>query len=169
MFMSVNFSSRDFLDQSLMDTVQDLLTTYDLPEKSLKIEVTESVLVSSPREVTNALNDCRDSGASVAIDDFGTGYSSLSYLQTLPADTLKIDQAFIRPMHQDERHLALVESIIHLAQRLDMVTVAEGVETEADAKALASLQCDYLQGYYFARPMPAKEILLWADNKWGGA
>ncbi len=169
MFMSVNFSSRDFLDQSLMDTVQDLLTTYDLPEKSLKIEVTESVLVSSPREVTNALNDCRDSGASVAIDDFGTGYSSLSYLQTLPADTLKIDQAFIRPMHQDERHLALVESIIHLAQRLDMVTVAEGVETEADAKALASLQCDYLQGYYFARPMPAKEILLWADNKWGRA
>ena len=167
MFMSVNFSSRDFLDTELMDKVQQLLKNYDLPKNSLKIEVTESVLVSSPKEVTNALNNCRDHGASVAIDDFGTGYSSLSYLQTLPADTLKIDQAFIRPMHDDERHMALVESIIHLAQRLDMVTVAEGVETEQDAQSLASLQCDYLQGYYFARPMPAQDLIHWANNKWG--
>lgn len=167
MFMSVNFSSRDFLDANLMNRVQELLSAYDLPKQSLKIEVTESVLVSSPKEVTNALNNCRDHGASVAIDDFGTGYSSLSYLQTLPADTLKIDQAFIRPMHDDERHLALVESIIHLAQRLDMVTVAEGVETEEDARALASLHCDYLQGYYFARPMPAKDVIAWAEAKWG--
>nr|ADI18894.1 FOG: eal domain-protein [uncultured delta proteobacterium HF0010_08B07] len=167
MFMSVNFSSRDFLDSELMDKVQQLLKNYDLPKNSLKIEVTESVLVSSPREVTNALNNCREHGASVAIDDFGTGYSSLSYLQTLPADTLKIDQAFIRPMHNDERHMALVESIIHLAQRLDMVTVAEGVETELDAQSLASLQCDYLQGYYFARPMPAQDIIRWANDKWG--
>ena len=166
MFMSVNFSSRDFLDADLMDKVQELLQTYDLPKNSLKIEVTESVLVSSPKEVTNALNNCRDHGASVAIDDFGTGYSSLSYLQTLPADTLKIDQAFIRPMHEDERHMALVESIIHLAQRLDMVTVAEGVETEQDAQALASLQCDYLQGYYFARPMPAVDVIRWVNEKW---
>ena len=166
--MSVNFSSRDFLDERLMNRVQELLGVYDLPKQSLKIEVTESVLVSSPKAVTNALNNCRDHGASVAIDDFGTGYSSLSYLQTLPADTLKIDQAFIRPMHDDERHLALVESIIHLAQRLDMVTVAEGVETEKDARALASLQCDYLQGYYFARPMPAKDVINWAETKWGG-
>ena len=167
MFMSVNFSSRDFLDAELMNNVQQLLQNYDLPKNSLKIEVTESVLVSSPKEVTNALNNCRDHGASVAIDDFGTGYSSLSYLQTLPADTLKIDQAFIRPMHDDERHMALVESIIHLAQRLDMVTVAEGVETELDAQSLASLQCDYLQGYYFARPMPAQDVINWANEKWG--
>lgn len=166
LFMSVNFSSRDFLDDRLMETVKQLLQTYDLPKNSLKIEVTESVLMSSPREVTIALNNCRDQGASVAIDDFGTGYSSLSYLQTLPADTLKIDQAFIRPMHEDERHLALVESIIHLAQRLDMVTVAEGVETEKDATALASLQCDYLQGYYFARPMPSVDLIKWAEKKW---
>ncbi len=166
MFMSVNFSSRDFLDADLMNKVQELLQTYDLPKNSLKIEVTESVLVSSPKEVTNALNNCRDHGASVAIDDFGTGYSSLSYLQTLPADTLKIDQAFIRPMHEDERHMALVESIIHLAQRLDMVTVAEGVETEQDAQALASLQCDYLQGYYFARPMPVTDVIRWVNEKW---
>jgi EAL domain-containing protein (putative c-di-GMP-specific phosphodiesterase class I) len=164
--MSVNFSSRDFLDADLMDMVQSLLQTFDLPKESLKIEVTESVLVSSPKEVTNALNLCRDNGASVAIDDFGTGYSSLSYLQNLPADTLKIDQAFIRPMHEDERHLALVESIIHLAQRLDMVTVAEGVETEADAMSLATLNCDYLQGYYFARPMPAQDVIEWANKRW---
>jgi EAL domain-containing protein (putative c-di-GMP-specific phosphodiesterase class I) len=166
MFMSVNFSSRDFLDADLMDKVQELLQNYDLPKNSLKIEVTESVLVSSPKEVTSALNNCRDHGASVAIDDFGTGYSSLSYLQTLPADTLKIDQAFIRPMHEDERHMALVESIIHLAQRLDMVTVAEGVETEQDAQALTSLQCDYLQGYYFARPMPVVDVIRWVNEKW---
>ena len=167
LFMSVNFSSRDFLDGNLMNKVRDLLQAYDLPEKSLKIEVTESVLMSSPVRVREVLDQCRDQGASIAIDDFGTGYSSLSYLQTLPADTLKIDQAFIRPMHNDERHLALVESIIHLAQRLDMSTVAEGVENEVDVAALSKLQCDYLQGYHFGRPMPLSEVLGWANKRWG--
>ena len=167
LFMSVNFSSRDFLDGNLMNKVQQLLQVHDLPTKSLKIEVTESVLMSSPVRVREVLDQCRDQGASVAIDDFGTGYSSLSYLQTLPADTLKIDQAFIRPMHNDERHLALVESIIHLAQRLDMSTVAEGVENEADAVALSRLQCDHLQGYHFGRPMPLNEVLGWAQKRWG--
>ena len=123
--------------------------------------------MSSPVQVRDVLNQCRDQGASIAIDDFGTGYSSLSYLQSLPADTLKIDQAFIRPMHNDERHLALVESIIHLAQRLNMSTVAEGVENEEDVKALSKLQCDYLQGYYFGRPMPVHEVLAWATKRWG--
>ena len=167
LFMSVNFSSRDFLDHDLMHKVQQLLQQHDLPRNSLKIEVTESVLMSSPIQVREVLNQCRDQGASIAIDDFGTGYSSLSYLQTLPADTLKIDQAFIRPMHNDERHLALVESIIHLAQRLNMSTVAEGVENEADVNALSRLQCDYLQGYYFGRPMPLNEVLGWATKRWG--
>ena len=167
LFMSVNFSSRDFLDGKLMEKVQQLLQVYDLPRNSLKIEVTESVLMSSPVQVREVLDQCRNQGASIAIDDFGTGYSSLSYLQTLPADTLKIDQAFIRPMHNDERHLALVESIIHLAQRLNMVTVAEGVENEDDVNALSRLQCDYLQGYYFGRPMPLSEVLDWATKRWG--
>lgn len=166
LFMSINFSSRDFLDNDLMEYVNQLLQASQLPEKSIKIEITESVLMSSPDQVQSALDVCRSHGASIAIDDFGTGYSSLSYLQDLPADTLKIDQAFIRPMHNDERHLALVESIIHLAQRLDMVTVAEGVETQRDFDALAMLQCDFLQGYYFGRPMPAAEVLKWAQAKW---
>ena len=166
LFMSVNFSSRDFLDNNLMDHVHHLLKSLELPSNSVKIEITESVLMSSPRKIQEVLNQCRQQGASISIDDFGTGYSSLSYLQNLPADTLKIDQAFIRPMHTDERHLALVESIIHLAQRLDMVTVAEGVETERDVEALAQLQCDYLQGYYFGRPMPISEILTWATSRW---
>ena len=166
LFMSVNFSSRDFLDPDLMKRVHNLLQTYRLPPQSLKIEVTESVLMNSPDRVIGELDQFKLEGASIAIDDFGTGYSSLSYLQMLPADTLKIDQAFIRPMHTNERHLALVESIIHLAQRLNMVTVAEGVENQEDADALLSLQCDYLQGYHFGRPMPLDELIKWAHTRW---
>ena len=84
----------------------------------------------------------------------------------MPADTLKIDQGFIRPMHENDRHMALVESIIHLAQRLNMKTVAEGVETEADKQILNELDCDFLQGYYFARPMPLGDIVEWAEKYW---
>ncbi len=169
LFVSVNFSSRDFLDQGLMRYVHELLAASPLPSYSLKIEITESVLMSSPNEVRDTLNACRANGASVAIDDFGTGYSSLSYLQSMPADTLKIDQGFIRPMHTDERHMALVESIIHLARRLNMKTVAEGVETQEDVDSLTALQCDYLQGYHFARPMPPADIVPWAERRWEAA
>jgi EAL domain-containing protein (putative c-di-GMP-specific phosphodiesterase class I) len=166
LFMSVNFSSRDFLDPGLMTHLHDCLTRSFLPPKSLKIEITESVLMNSPEKVKKILQECQENGASVAIDDFGTGYSSLSYLQSMPADTLKIDQGFIRPMHQNERHMALVESIIHLAQRLNMKTVAEGVETAKDVEILAQLECDYVQGYHFARPMPFKEVLKWIGARW---
>lgn len=166
LFVSVNFSSRDFLDEELMAHVHETLAAHQLPPNSLKIEITESVLMSSPERVTEALNACKARGASVAIDDFGTGYSSLSYLQNMPADTLKIDQAFIRPMHKDERHMALVESIIHLAQRLQMNTVAEGIETQQDVDALIGLRCEYLQGYFFARPMPFADVIVWANKRW---
>lgn len=166
LFVSVNFSSRDFLDEELMAHVHETLASHRLPPNSLKIEITESVLMSSPEQVSEALNACKARGASVAIDDFGTGYSSLSYLQSMPADTLKIDQAFIRPMHKDERHLALVESIIHLAQRLQMNTVAEGIETQQDVDALIALRCEYLQGYFFGRPMPFSDVLEWAKRRW---
>ena len=167
LFVSVNFSSHDFLNKALMSHVDEVILRSALPRDCLKIEITESVLMNSPAEVESAMSHCREQGASIAIDDFGTGYSSLSYLQNFPADTLKIDQGFIRPMHSNERHLALVESIIHLAQRLDMKTIAEGVETQADADTLSLLQCDYLQGYYFGRPMPLKEVLEWALQQWG--
>ena len=167
LFVSVNFSSRDFLDESLMAHVYETLAAHHLPANSLKIEITESVLMSSPEQVSDVLSACKERGASVAIDDFGTGYSSLSYLQSMPADTLKIDQAFIRPMHQDDRQMALVESIIHLAKRLNMTTVAEGVETEADVDALVALHCDYLQGYHFGRPMPLDEVEGWMQKRWG--
>ena len=166
LFMSVNFSTRDFLDPDLMKHLNTCLTRSFLPPNSLKIEITESVLMNSPEKVQAILQECQDNGASVAIDDFGTGYSSLSYLQSMPADTLKIDQGFIRPMHQNERHMALVESIIHLAQRLNMKTVAEGVETAKDLESLAHLECDYVQGYHFARPMPFKEVLKWVNARW---
>ena len=169
LFVSVNFSSRDFLDEELMAHVHEMLAAHQLPPNSLKIEITESVLMSSPEQVKEALDACKERGASVAIDDFGTGYSSLSYLQNMPADTLKIDQAFIRPMHKDERHMALVESIIHLAQRLQMNTVAEGIETQQDVDALIGLRCEYLQGYFFGRPMPYADVIAWAERRWGQA
>jgi EAL domain-containing protein (putative c-di-GMP-specific phosphodiesterase class I) len=165
LFMSVNFSGRDFLDGRFLDEIQHALQSQDLPPKSLKLEITESMLMLSPEEVQRVLGICQSYGASVAIDDFGTGYSSLSYLQSMPADTLKIDQSFVRTLHKNDRHLALVESILHLAGRLGMLTVAEGVETAEDVETLRNLGCDLAQGYYYARPMPTEQVLAWMEKQ----
>lgn len=165
LFMSVNFSGRDFLDGRFLDEIQHALQSQDLPPKSLKLEITESMLMLSPEEVQRVLGICQSYGASVAIDDFGTGYSSLSYLQSMPADTLKIDQSFVRTLHKNDRHLALVESILHLAGRLGMLTVAEGVETAEDVDTLRKLGCDLAQGYYYARPMPTEQVLAWMEKQ----
>ncbi len=165
LFMSVNFSGRDFLDGRFLDEIQNALQNHQLPPKSLKLEITESMLMLSPDEVQRVLGICQSYGASVAIDDFGTGYSSLSYLQSMPADTLKIDQSFVRTIHKNDRHLALVESILHLAHRLGMLTVAEGVETAEDVVTLRNLGCDLAQGYHYARPMPTDQVLAWMEKQ----
>jgi len=101
----------------------------------------------------------KDMGFSLAIDDFGTGYSSLSYLKQFPVDTLKIDQAFVRNLEQDEDDRSIIRNIIDLANVLKLKTVAEGVETKGQWQFLRSLNCHYIQGYYFSKPDVADKLL----------
>ena len=109
-------------------------------------------------ENVKKLQEIRDMGVSIAVDDFGTGYSSLAYLAKLPVNSLKIDRSFIATMSSDVQSMTLVSTIISLAQALKLEVVAEGVETEEQAKFLRLLRCDKLQGYLYGRPMPAAEV-----------
>ncbi len=129
-----------------------------LDPSRLQIEITESVFLSRPEAVGAALEAIRALGVRVALDDFGTGYSSLGYLDRYPIDTIKIDRSFVIRMLTRRRTLAIVETIISLGKALSLDVVAEGVESEEQLNALLTLNCNSIQGYLFARPMPASEM-----------
>ncbi len=158
-FMSVNFSGKDFMSPDFLDAIDETLAETGTAPQVVKLEITETLLMHSPDTARRVLGACRDRGISIAIDDFGTGYSSLSYLQSLPADTLKIDQSFIRAMLNDDSSHSLVRSIVGLAKGLDMKLVAEGVEGMPEATALRELGVDFGQGYLFAKPLPRADMI----------
>lgn len=122
---------------------------------SVKLELTESLLVQDPDQAAAALSRLKDTGVMLAIDDFGTGYSSLSYLHRFPFDTLKIDRAFVSRMSHDESARMLVESIVDMAHRLNMDTIAEGIELEDELEMLGDMGCTAAQGFLLARPVSA--------------
>src|SRR6185369_9523194 len=124
----------------------------------LDIEVTESLLMDDVEENLLKLAALRDCGVGIALDDFGTGYSSLAYLAKLPVQVLKIDRSFIASMLDDPSVMTLVSTIISMARSLKLETVAEGVETEEQAKILRLLGCDQIQGYLISRPLPFDEV-----------
>lgn len=159
LFMSVNFSSTDFASENFLDHVYRIISESDVPASQLKLEITERLLIQQPDHAKDTLELCRKAGMGIAIDDFGTGYSSLSYLYYFPIDTLKIDQSFVRAMGRDTKSLELVRSIVGLGKNLKMNIIAEGVETLEEAKVLQSLGCEACQGYYFAKPLPEKDII----------
>lgn len=158
LFMSVNFSSADFASENFLDHVYRILSESDVQAKHLKLEITERLLIQQPDNAKDVLEMCRAAGMSIAIDDFGTGYSSLSYLYYFPIDTLKVDQSFVRAMTKDKRSLELVKSIVGLGKNMNMKIVAEGAETIEESKILKEIGCDFVQGYYFAKPLPEAEV-----------
>jgi EAL domain-containing protein (putative c-di-GMP-specific phosphodiesterase class I) len=125
------------------------------PANQLTLEVTEGVLVRDLDSVVAELQALRDLGVRIAIDDFGTGFAGLSYLRHLPADILKIDRSFVMDLPTGHSATTLISSILELARTLGLDVVAEGVETEAQRRALSDLECGSAQGYLFARPEPA--------------
>ena len=156
--IAVNLSAKQLEHRNLRDVVQSALEDSGLPPSALILEITESVLMERAGACIDLLNDLRSLGIHLSIDDFGTGYSSLSYLKHLPANTLKIDHSFIRDINHDEDALAIVTGIIALAHSLRMQVVAEGVETLEQQQLLSKLNCNFLQGYLFSRPVPAELI-----------
>ena len=151
--LSVNISGRQVLQPDLVEQIDDTLRATGLDARSLRLEITESVLVENAAAATRCLTRLRQLGLQLCIDDFGTGYSSLSYLHRLPIDLLKIDSSFVRTMGSDEKNRRIVETILLLGRNLGVEIVAEGVETAAQAAALHRLGCGLVQGYFFSQPL----------------
>jgi len=159
--VSVNLSGITFSHSGLMRQVRDVLAETELPRSSLKIEITEGVIMENVQATIGTLSQLKNMNVQLLVDDFGTGYSSLAYLHQLPIDVLKIDRSFVSNLEMGDKNMAIVKTIMALARNLGLKVVAEGVETLAQMNILKGMGCEYAQGYYFARPAPANEIEHW--------
>ncbi|MEK6806837.1 MAG: EAL domain-containing protein [Pseudomonadota bacterium] len=158
LIISVNISTRQFRQDNLLRTVEDVLEESGLPPHTLVLEITESALAANPQETAAVLKNIRDLGVRIAVDDFGTGYSSLSYITRFPIDLLKIDASFVRDLIEDQSDAAITSAIIALAHSLKLEVVAEGVETQAQLAFLRERVCNEAQGFYFGKPVPAAQF-----------
>ena len=158
--LSVNLSRAQLVEATLVDEVRQALQLSGLPAECLQLEITESLAAESPL-IQSRLHDLKALGVKLALDDFGTGYSSLASLHLWPVDVIKIDRSFVSQVTTSAHHRVLVEATVMVARSLCMGTVAEGVETEDQADALATLRCDKAQGYWYARPMGSDEATRW--------
>ena len=163
--ISVNIAARHFQSGDFLSSLRSILAEFpDIAPHYLEIEILESAAIDDIEYVREVMITCQQLGVRFALDDFGTGYSSLSYLKRLPANTLKIDQSFVRNMLEDRDDLALIGAIVGLAQAFKREVIAEGVETSAHGAALMQLGCDQAQGFGIARPMPAADVQQWAAH-----
>ncbi len=158
LFTSVNVSTRQLRDDDLLALVERVVRKTGIQPSSLKLEITESMLMHGRDEAEPMMQAIQRLGVHFSIDDFGTGYSSLSYLHRVPASTIKIDKSFVQAIGEGPEKAAIVHLIAALGDMLGMDVVAEGIETEQEAEFLMGLRCRYGQGYLFAKPLPAKQI-----------
>lgn len=153
--MSVNISARQLNQANLVGRVAEIVRSSGIAPGSLKLELTESVVMNDAERSCQLFQELKGLGIQLSLDDFGTGYSSLSYLRRLPLDVLKVDRSFVSHMDMDEEKQNITQIIVLLARTLGLTVIAEGAETEGEVNQLRELGCDYVQGYYFHRPMPA--------------
>ncbi|MBA3431921.1 MAG: EAL domain-containing protein [Actinobacteria bacterium] len=162
--LAINLSAQILHDEGLRANIEATTRSWSTDGEELELEITESAIMADPEGAIKAISRMGAAGIAFAIDDFGTGYSSLAYLKRLPARSIKIDQSFIRDMADDERDASIVRSAIELAHNLHIGVVAEGVESPRVKKLLDELGCDCAQGFLFARPMPAAELVTWLTH-----
>jgi len=155
--MSVNLSTKDFTP-GMVELISQIQKDFELQPFSLKLEITERMLMDNPHSVSSLLLELKEMGVGLHIDDFGTGYSSLSYLHHFPIEALKIDQSFVKKMNIERKNLEIVKTIISLAHILQMEIIAEGVETEDELRQLQSLNCGNIQGFLLSRPVATEAM-----------
>src|SRR5512143_662418 len=165
MRVAVNLSMHQLRQDDLVPRIRRALDAHRVDPALLTFEITESVAMEDTQATMRSFGHLARVGASLSIDDFGTGYSSLAYLRKLPARQLKIDRSFVADIEHSSDALAVVDAVIKLAHALGLKVVAEGVETERQRDVLLGLRCDELQGYLFARPMPAQMLTVWATKE----
>ena len=162
--VSINISPRQFTQEGVVDQWLLWLEEAQLPENAIVIEITEGLLLDDKPHIVELLTKLRDAGIQLAIDDFGTGYSAMSYLKKFHIDYLKIDGSFVRDLSTDESDCAIAETIVMMAAKLGMKSIAECVETIEQQETLLSFGCDYLQGYLYAKPMTSSEFFAFLNN-----
>jgi len=154
--IAVNLSPRQFRDSHLVESINNILSSTKMKPETLELEITEGVLMNATQQNDHALEELNKMGIQLAMDDFGTGYSSLSYLRQYPFDVVKIDQSFVRDITTDIADKELINAAIAMAHGLKLQVVAEGVETKEQLDILKALKCDFIQGYYFSKPIKAE-------------
>ncbi|MBA2657830.1 MAG: EAL domain-containing protein [Tatlockia sp.] len=156
--VAVNLSASQFNHPGLVDRIKDIILETKIPPQNLDLEITESVLIQNGQNILQDLLELKKLGIKLSLDDFGTGYSSLSYLSKFPINSLKIDKSFIQEIATNSKTLEIVTMTINLAKTLNLVTIAEGVETQLELELLKKMHCDLVQGYLFSKPVPDEEF-----------
>ncbi len=162
--IAVNVSVPQFRDPNFVDEVKSILESYHVEPKNIELEVTESIVMDDPAVVINALQSLKEYGIEIAIDDFGTGFSSLSYLQKLPLNRIKIDRAFVKDIPDTDTG-AIAELIVALGKKLQLKTIAEGIETREQANALMIMGCNEAQGFMYSKPLAEQELIKFLSVK----
>jgi EAL domain-containing protein (putative c-di-GMP-specific phosphodiesterase class I)/GGDEF domain-containing protein len=162
--ISINISGKDITLPGFLTYVQDKISELNIPQNCITFELTESVMVSDHDTLQKLINDLNQSGINISIDDYGTGYSSLTYISQLKFDELKIDKMFILNLDKSIRNLTIVKTTIEMAKSLNLKVVGEGVESIAIEKKLKESGCDIGQGYYYSKPLPFEQYLIWLEQ-----
>ncbi|XOV80589.1 MAG: EAL domain-containing protein [Aestuariibacter sp.] len=161
--VAVNISMPQFRDPQFVPLIKNTVEKMEIEPKNLELEITESLVMDEPQIVVESLKELKNTGIQIAIDDFGTGFSSMSYLQQLPLDRLKVDRAFVNEIEPGKQAF-IAETIVTLGQKLGLKTIAEGIEKKEQATYLLKLGCDEAQGYFYAKPMPYDDLIVFLEN-----
>lgn len=156
--LSVNVSRKDIYKQNLPEILKDMVERYGIPPEILHLEITESAYTENPEQLIFIVGQLKKEGFIIEMDDFGSGYSSLNMLAELPIDILKLDMKFLQNKGEQSKNENIMSAIVELAKKINLYVIAEGVEKEKQISMLKSMKCDMVQGYYYAKPMPAEEF-----------
>ena len=157
-YISINISAKDFCYIDVYKVLQEIVAFYQIDRNKLHIEITETAFAEQQEVVQIAIRNLHDAGYVIEIDDFGSGYSSLKFLKDVSAHVVKIDREFLKETSNMERGREILKSIIQLTKSIDMMVIAEGVETKEQLDMLVEMGCEWFQGYYFSKPLPVSEF-----------